>query len=113
MARATSVADETGGAKSPAKATEVVGRNRGHHGDLVEPGCEGDPRRQTTAERACDLVMTPVFERQDRPSKDTVVGAPQDGAQLRRRRGDATETGLGLSMSAGTPQSGQHGSDMG
>lgn len=88
--------EKTCGTKAPPQATQAARRNRGHDCDLLEPGCEGDPRRQTTAEGARDLVMTLVFERQDRLSKGTIVGAPQDGAQLRRRRGDATEAGLGL-----------------
>lgn len=70
------VADETSRARSSAKTTEVVGRDRGDHGDLVEPGRDGDPCRQTTAQGPCDLIVASVFEGENREPKNPVVLAP-------------------------------------
>jgi len=77
--------EKTCGAEAPAQTTQAARRNRGHDGDLVEPGGETDPCRQTAAEGPRDLVVPLVFERQDGPPEDPIVCAPQDGALLRRR----------------------------
>ncbi len=71
-----------------------MGRNRRHHRDLIKPGRETDPRRQAMSQRPSDLVVASVFEGQHGLAQDTVVGAPEDGAMLRRGRGETAETGF-------------------
>jgi len=88
--------EKTRGTESPAQAVKAVRWNRRHDRDLLEPGGEPDPRREPAAKGACDFVVPPVLERQDRLPKDTVVDAPQDGARLRRWCGDAAEAWFGL-----------------
>ena len=90
--------DETGRTRSTAKTTDVVGRDRGDHGDLVEPRCDGNPGRQTTAKRPRDFIVTSVFEGKDREPKNPVVLAPQNGGGLRWGRGDAFEAGLPVAV---------------
>ncbi len=90
--------DEAGRTRSTAKTTDVVGRDRRDHGDLVEPGCDRDPGRQTPAKRPRDFIVTSVFEGEDREPKNPVVLTPQNRGGLRWGRGDAFEAGLTVAV---------------
>lgn len=79
------VREKAGGGRAAAESPKTVGWDRGDNGDLVKPGRETDPCTQTPAQWSGELVVAAMLEGQDRLPEDTVVLAPQDGAELWRR----------------------------
>lgn len=77
-------------------------RNGGYRRDLVKPGRETDPRSKAMPQRACNFVVASVFECQYGLPQDTIVGAPENRASLRRRRGNAAETEPGRAVGGNT-----------
>jgi beta-lactamase superfamily II metal-dependent hydrolase len=70
--------DQVSRIESSAKPADVVRWDVGDHRDLVKPGRDGDPGRETGSQRAGDFIVTPVLERENRLPKNTVVFAPQN-----------------------------------
>ena len=87
-----------GGADTATEATNTVRRDRGDKGDLMVPGSEAEGGREAMAEGAGQLVVTAVLEGQDCSTEHAVVGAPEQGGGLWRRRGDAAEAELGYAV---------------